>query len=60
MVIKVDGEKYILHNGCVYRRLKKPSKYVLNAEQKEQRRLYMKRYRLRLRTSQSNQKPQQP
>ena len=60
MVIKVDGEKYILHNGCVYRRLKKPSKYVLNAEQKENRRLYMQRYRLRLRTSQSNQKPQQP
>ena len=60
MVIKVDGEKYILHNGCVHRRLKKPSKYVLNAQQKEQRKLYMREYRLRLRTLPHNQKPQPP
>ena len=58
MVIKVDGEKYILHNGFIYRRLKKPTPYKLSQKQKEQRRLYMKKYRLRLRTLPS--KPQQP
>ena len=60
MVIKVDGEKYILRNGCVYRRLKLPTPYKLNQKQKEQRKLYMGEYRLRLRTLPSNQKPQKP
>ena len=50
MAIKVDGQKYIMHNGFIYRRLKLPSKYVLNAKQKESRKLYMRRYRLGKRT----------
>ena len=47
MAITVDGEKYILVNGFIYRRLKKPVPYKLNSTQKEQRKLYMRQYRLR-------------
>ena len=49
MAIKVDGEKYIQHNGYVYRRLKPPTPYKLNQKQKEQRKLYMREYRMGLR-----------
>ena len=58
MAIKVDGQKYILYNGFIYRKLKKPSKYVLNPKQKESRKLYMREYRMGLRKRNPTTTPQ--
>jgi hypothetical protein len=42
---KVDGVKYIMHDGCVYRRLKPRKRPVPTDETRAKRKEYMRAYR---------------